>query len=190
MTENFNKYGASFFVDEAHFEELFLLLKSVTLKKNNFFLKSGEKCKYLGFVESGTMRSYYINENGIEKNFDFYFDRNFFTDYESILCNTKSNLNIQALEETKILLLNKEDLQKLYLKEAYWQEFGRVMAERIFLNAKKRIEDLLYYSPERRYTNLLKEAPLVFEKIPQKLIASYLGITPQSLSRIRNRITH
>ncbi|KIO77496.1 Crp/Fnr family transcriptional regulator [Pedobacter lusitanus] len=179
-----------FLVDEEHFGELFSLLKSVKFKRSDFFLQEGEKCQYLGFVESGTMRSYYVNEDGVEKNFDFHFKHNFFTDYESILCDKKSNMNIQAVEEAEVLLLNKNELQKLYHKEAYWQQFGRRMTEKIYLGAKKRIEDLLYYSPEKRYLNLLKENPLVFEKIPQKFIASYLGITPQSLSRIRNRISH
>lgn len=110
-----------------------------------------------------------------------------FTDYESILQNVKSKMNIKALKDSEIMLLHKDDLQKLYQKEAYWQEFGRKMTEVIYLSAQKRIEELLYYVPERRYYNLLSENPQVFQLIPLKHIASYLGIKPQSLSRIRNR---
>jgi CRP-like cAMP-binding protein len=98
-------------------------------------------------------------------------------------------LNIQALENSTVFLLSKNDLESLYLKDKYWQNFGKRMTERIYLSAKKRVEDLLYYSPEKRYLNLLTDNPLIFQKIPQKFIASYLGITPQSLSRIRKRIT-
>ena len=134
------------------------------------------------------MRSYYINENGDDISFIFHFDNQFFADYESILCNSVSYLNIQAMEDSELLLLDKNDLQNLYEKEMYWQKFGRLMTEKIYLDTKKRLENLLYYSPEKRYTNLLEENPLVFEKIPQKYIAGYLGITPQSLSRIRKRI--
>lgn len=96
-------------------------------------------------------------------------------------------MNIKALKDSEIMLLHKDDLQKLYQKEAYWQEFGRKMTEVIYLSAQKRIEELLYYVPERRYYNLLSETPQVFQLIPLKHIASYLGIKPQSLSRIRNR---
>jgi CRP-like cAMP-binding protein len=99
-------------------------------------------------------------------------------------------MNIQAIEDCEILLLQKDDLQKLYKKEAYWQQFGRVMSEKIYLDAKKRIDDLLCYSPENRYLNLLKKEPILVQKIAQKHIASYLGVTEQSLSRIRSRIVN
>lgn len=188
MSDNFQKYGKLFQVDAEHFEEFFSLLKSITLEKSDFFLQQEEKCQYIGFVKDGTMRSFYNNENGNDISFIFHFKNQFFTDYESILCDKKSNLNIQAIHKSELLLLHKDDLQKLYNKEAYWQEFGRKMTEKLYLDSKKRIEDLLYYTPEKRYTNLLKENPLVFQEIHQKHIASYLGITPQSLSRIRKRI--
>ncbi|WP_166925734.1 Crp/Fnr family transcriptional regulator [Flavobacterium poyangense] len=188
MQDDFQKYGALFQVDLAHFDVFFGLLKSVTLEKSEFFLQQGETCQYLGFVKNGLMRSYYNNEEGNDISFKFHFNNQFFTDYESILCDKESKLNIQAIQKSELLLLHKNDLESLYLKEAYWQEFGRKMAEKIYLDAKKRIEDLLYYSPEKRYMNLLKENPLVFQEVPQKYIAGYLGITPQSLSRIRKRI--
>jgi CRP-like cAMP-binding protein len=189
MSDNFQKYGSLFQVDEEHFDEFFSQLKSITLEKSEFFLQQEEKCQYIGFVKNGTMRSFYNNENGNDVSFIFHFNNQFFTDYESILCDKKSKLNIQAIHKSELLLLHKDDLQKLYNKDAYWQEFGRKMTEKLYLDAKKRIEDLLYYTPEKRYKNLLKENPLVFQQIHQKHIASYLGITPQSLSRIRKRIS-
>lgn len=188
MIDNFKKYGELFQVDHEHFEEFFSLLKHKSLLKSEFFLKQGDKCKYLGFIKNGTLRSFYINDQGREINFGFYFENDFFTDYESILCDKVSNMNIQAIEDCEILLLHKDDLQKLYKKEAYWQQFGRVMSEKIYLDAKKRIDDLLCYSPENRYLNLLKKEPILLQKIAQKHIASYLGVTEQSLSRIRSRI--
>lgn len=188
MSDNFRKYGELFQVDEVHFEEFFSLLKNHTLEKSEFFLQQEEKCHYIGFVKSGLMRSYYDNENGNDISFNFHFDNQFFTDYESILCDKKSKLNIQSIHKSELLLLHKDDLQELYSKESYWQEFGRKMTEKLYLDAKKRIEDLLYYSPGKRYTKLLQENPLIFQEIHQKHIASYLGVTPQSLSRIRKRI--
>lgn len=190
MTELYEKYGGLFQVDQEHFDEFYTLLKDTLLLKSDFFLKQGEKCKYLGFIKKGTVRSFYINDQGREINFGFYFENEFFTDYESILCDTVSNMNIQALENCEILLLSKEQLQVLYQKEAYWQKFGRMMSEKIYLDAKKRIDDLLCRSPENRYLNLLKKQPLLFQKIAQKHIASYLGVTEQSLSRIRSRIVN
>ncbi|ASK29813.1 Crp/Fnr family transcriptional regulator [Chryseobacterium sp. T16E-39] len=188
MSNNYNKYGEQFQVDQEHFDEFYSLLKDTQLLKSDFFLKQGDKCKYLGFIKSGTIRCFYINDQGREINFGFYFENEFFTDYESILCDTVSNMNIQAIGNCEILLLSKEDLQGLYEKDAYWQKFGRVMTEKIYLDAKKRIDDLICYSPENRYLNLIKREPFLVQKIAQKHIASYLGVTEQSLSRIRSRI--
>jgi CRP-like cAMP-binding protein len=188
MLDNYKKYGELFQVDLEHFEEFFSLLKYREIEKSDFFLKQGDKCRYLGFIKSGTIRSFYINDQGREINFGFHFENDFFTDYESILCDSLSNINIQAVENCEILLLNKDDLQRLYEKDAYWQKFGRIMSEKIYLDAKKRIEDLLCNSPEKRYLNLLKKDPIVVQKIPLKYIASYLGVTEPSLSRIRGRI--
>lgn len=191
MTSNhYEKYGELFQVDSDHFDEFYALLQDTKLLKSDFFLKQGDKCKYLGFIKKGTIRCFYINDQGREINFGFYFENEFFTDYESILCDTVSNMNIQALENCEILLLSKDHLQALYQKEAYWQKFGRVMSEKIYLDAKKRIDDLICLSPENRYLNLLRKEPLLFQKIAQKHIASYLGITEQSLSRIRGRIVN
>ncbi|WP_240723453.1 Crp/Fnr family transcriptional regulator [Flavobacterium sp. GT3P67] len=118
MSDNFQKYGGLFQVDVEHFEEFFSLLKSITLGKSEFFLQQEEKCQYIGFVKNGTMRSFYNNENGNDISFIFHFHNQFFTDYESILCDKKSKLNIQAIHKSELLLLHKDDLQKLYNKEA------------------------------------------------------------------------
>ncbi|MCV9929799.1 cyclic nucleotide-binding domain-containing protein [Flavobacterium sp. LS1R49] len=188
MSDNFQKYGSLFQVDAEHFDEFFSQLKSITLEKSEFFLQQEGKCEYIGFVKNGTLRSFHNNENGNDISFNFHFNNQFFTDYESLLFDKKSKLNIQAIHKSELFLLHKDDLKKLYTKGIYWQEFGRKTKEKLYLDAKKRIEDLLYYSPEQRYTNLLKESPLIFQEVHQKHIASYLGITPQSLSRIRKRI--
>lgn len=188
MLDSYKKYGELFQVDLEHFGEFFSLLEPIEIAKSFFFLERGNKCRYLGFIKSGTIRTFYINDQGREINLSFHFENDFFTDYESLLCDSKSNINIQAVENCEILLLNKDDLQKLYQKEAYWQKFGRIMSEKIYLDAKRRIEDLLCNSPEKRYLNLLKKDPIVVQKIPVKYIASYLGVTEQYLSRIRGRI--
>lgn len=187
ILDEYSRYGPLFLVDEEHYEEFCSHLHETVYKKSDFFLKEGEECQYLGFLKTGFMRTFYINEAGEDVNFNFHFDNYFFTDYESILCHTRSKMNIKAVKDSEVLLLHKNDLQNLYKKDAYWQEFGRKMTEVIYLNAKKRIEELLYYSPEKRYNKLLKENPKIFQLVAQKHIASYLGVKPQSLSRIRNR---
>ncbi len=88
-----------------------------------------------------------------------------------------------------MILLNHKGLNSLYNDSFYWNKFGRIISEQIFINSKRRTEQLLFLSPKERYLLLLKEYPDFFQKYSLKHIASYLGITPQSLSRIRNQIS-
>ncbi|MBB6004364.1 CRP-like cAMP-binding protein [Arcicella rosea] len=143
-------------------------------------------------MEEGIMRTFYLNEKGEDVSLLFHFNQQIenivFTDYESFLLGTKSKLNIQALENSKVYFIKIDDWVNLCNKNLFWTYFSKKMSDKVYLSAKKRVEDLLYYTPENRYLKLLKENPLVLQMISQKYIASYLGITPQSLSRIRSRI--
>jgi CRP-like cAMP-binding protein len=179
-------------IESVAFDEFYSLLKFAEIKKNDFALIEGDTCLFIGLIEEGALRTFYVNEKGEDVSFLFHINENIediaFTDYESFLLGSKSKLNIQALENSKVYFINKVDWDNLCNKDSYWQYFSKRMTEKIYLSAKKRVEDLLYYSPENRYLKLLKDNPLIFQKFPQKYIASYLGITPQSLSRIRKRI--
>ncbi|KMQ61662.1 Crp/Fnr family transcriptional regulator [Chryseobacterium angstadtii] len=177
-----------FLVDEAHYTELCSYLKKVTFKKDDFFLKEGEYCRYVGFLKCGLMRSFYNKDCKADINVNFHLDHSLITDYDSILFGIKSKINIKAIEDSEVFLLHKNHLQDLYRKDPYWQEFGRKMAEVVYLHAKRRVENLLCRSPEQRYHQLLLENPKIFQLMSQKHIASYLGIQPQSLSRIKRRI--
>jgi CRP-like cAMP-binding protein len=188
----YNKLQRLLEIESPAFDELYALLQFKEVKKNDFVLKENDTCKFIGLLEEGSMRTFYVNEEGKDVSFLFHFNQQLedivFTDYESFLLGTKTKLNIQALENSKVCFIPIDDWVGLCDKNAFWHCFSKKMTEKVYLSAKKRVEDLLYYSPENRYLKLLKENPLIFQKIPQKYIASYLGITPQSLSRIRNRI--
>lgn len=112
------------------------------------------------------------------------------TNYESVLTETPSQMIIEATEASEITLLHKNDVFKLYQSSAKWQEAGRLISDQIFLKAKQRIDTLLFLSPEERYIDLLNNQPEILQQIPQKHIATYLGIQPQSLSRIRKRMNN
>jgi CRP-like cAMP-binding protein len=96
--------------------------------------------------------------------------------------------NHQALVDSEVLLLNYADTQELYEKVPVWQKFGRLIAEFILVRIVQRNKAMLFLSPEDQYLNLMKERPKVISNIPQHYIASYLGIKPESLSRIRKRL--
>ncbi|BDD03929.1 hypothetical protein AUTU_14120 [Aureibacter tunicatorum] len=115
-------------------------------------------------------------------------ENEFITDYESFISKQSAGLRIQAIEEGEAILLDKNDLDKLYDESFYWNKFGRILSEQIFINSKRRNEQMLFRTPKQRYLDLIKHEPEFFQRYSLKHISSYLGITPQSLSRIRKQI--
>lgn len=180
-------------IDDVLLEEFLKLFQYKELEKAEFILNQGEVCEFIGLVSEGALRTFYVNENGDEVSFLLHFNNELedmgFTDFESFLLAEKSKLNIQAIAHSKVYLIKKTDWEWLSNKDIFWLHFSKRMTEIVYISAKRRVEDLLYYGPESRYLKLLKDNPNIFQKIPQKYIASYLGISPQSLSRIRKRIS-
>lgn len=156
-------------------------------KKNELILQQGEVCNYAYFINKGCFRYYYLVE-GKENTTQFFFENSWYTDFESFLSGKATKLNIQTIEKSELLLLTSSDLQSLYVEFPKFEKLGRQMAEKAFLGARNRSEMLQNQSPEERYLTLIKDRPKVFERVPQHYIASYLGIQPESLSRIRKRI--
>ena len=179
-------------VDEFRIDTFYELLEFKELKRKEFLIQQDEFCHFIGFVINGTLRTFYINEEGCEINFLFHFHNRLedmgFTDFESFLLQEKAKLNIQALEKSYVALISHKNWMELTHSDEYWQLFGRRMTEVVYLAAKHRIEELLYFTPENRYLKLIENYPEIVLKFPQKYIASYLGIQPQSLSRIRRRL--
>lgn len=160
----------------------------VLLKKNQNWLSEGDRADKLAFIIQGAMRSYLINSKGEEINLLLQVNQDFVGDYESYISGKKASLYIKALIETELFVITKEAINELVSKDTFWMDFKVRMSDYAFLEAKRRIEDLLLFTPEERYLNLLRKSQEVLQKIPQKYISTFLGITPQSLSRIRKRI--
>lgn len=156
-------------------------------KRKELILMEGQVCRYSYFINYGCLR-YFYNVDGQENTAQFFFENGWYTDYESFLSGKPSKQNIETLEKSQMLLLSAKDMQQLYLDIPKFERFGRIMAENAFLGVRKRSEMLENQTAEERYLSLMKERPKVFERIPQHYIASYLGIKPPSLSRIRKRI--
>ena len=169
-------------------EEYFLSkLQIQHFPKKELILKEGEVCNFIYFINTGCLR-YFYNIDGNENTAQFFFENSWYTDFDSLLTRLPSKVNIQALEKTEILALSFKDLESLYDEIPKFEKFGRKMAEKAFLGVQLRNEMLENFSAEERYLNLIKERPKVIERIPQHYIASYMGIHPESLSRIRRNI--
>ncbi|WP_215225542.1 Crp/Fnr family transcriptional regulator [Echinicola shivajiensis] len=166
---------------------------SSKLNKVNFsakaeILKFGEVENYLSFIASGIIR-YYIPEEEQELTFGFSFENEFASAYDSFLTRTPSTYVLEALDSVELWRISYDDLQKVYQESVVGNIIGRNAAEGLFLKKSKRELALLQESAEERYLKIFTERPELIRAIPLKYIASYIGITPQALSRIRKRIS-
>lgn len=157
--------------------------------KGNFYNKQHIVCKDLGIVVKGIFRIYYYDPSiGEEKNMYFFSEGQFIVSFRSFLYQYPCVYYIEAMEDAEVLFISHQDLQELYLKHKSWEHFGRVLAEHFFNQSQGRTEELLLFSHERRYLNLLDQHPNIVQRVASFHIASYLGVKNQSLSRIKKRI--
>jgi CRP-like cAMP-binding protein len=156
--------------------------------KKTIILELGHKENYLSFIEKGIVRFYIPNEfNDIT--FGFAFANNFVSAYDFFLTQNSSDYQIESIIDTVLWSVTYNDLQQIYLETKIGNEIGRLASEDLFLKKSKRELSLLTETAEQRYLNLFTERPHLLQLIPLKFIASYIGITPQALSRIRKRIS-
>jgi len=160
-----------------------------TLKKKEFLLQGNKVCKFIAFIANGSIRHFHIKD-GLEKTCDISFDNSWVTDFQSFTYETLGKMNLQAMENTTVFLINRQNLHNLYKECSKYETFGRLMAEQVAQRATEIAMSLSSEKPEERFQNLIKTQPDLFQRVPQKYIANFLGISPESLSRIRNRIFH
>ena len=163
------------------------ILTTKEFKKKAFLLQEGKICSNVSFVNNGCMRLFY-NVDGVENTVQFFFGDSWYTDYASFLTGKPSIENMQALEPCEVVQFKKDDLYKLFNQFPVFEKVGRVMAENAFLSLSRLNQMLTNEEPQQRYLTLIKQRPDVVQRIPQHYIASYLGVQPESLSRIRKRI--
>jgi CRP-like cAMP-binding protein len=163
-----------------------LNFKPIKLKRKNYLLKEGMICDFVAFLNSGVIRHYHIKE-GNEITCDITLQHNFITDFKSLTQNIPTKYNFQILKDAELFVINKNDLLRLYAENRNIESFGRIMAEQV---AQRTIEIAMSLSsdkPEERVEKLLKQRPDLFQEVPQRYLANLLGISPESLSRIRAR---
>lgn len=158
------------------------------LKKNDFVIREGEKEYYLYFIERGLLRYWATDYDDKEVTFWFSREGEFANSYLSLKDNQPSEFNIQALSDSTIWKLSREKLSYLYSTSLNVNKIGRIVLEDALIRKIKRETSLLKLTAEERYKEFLEKEKYLLNTVPLKYIASYLGITPQGLSRIRKRI--
>ena len=164
------------------------ILKTRTFKKNEHLLVEGDVCNFGIFITEGCIRYYYLVD-GVESTGNFFFENDWYSDFESFLYGKPSLLNIEALEDCEVYLAYKHDFEKLVSEYTVFNNFLRIMMERTIKGLTGRNMAMTLLSPEERYLRFIKYCPKVVERVSLKHIASYLGVKPESLSRIRTRLT-
>ncbi len=161
-------------------------LKPVSLAGKAHFLEAGQVCSRVAFVNRGCARQYYLVD-GKEICKDFLFENSFIGSYASFLTRQPAHFYVQALENMELLELQHSDIVQLYANYPTWQKLGKLIAEGLFIRKENREASFLNDGPDQRYQKLLVEFPQVIQRVPLHYIASYLGMTPETLSRIRRR---
>ena len=154
--------------------------------KGEHFLLAGDVCREAAFIESGVFR-FYMNTGERDATYYFAAENEFICDYPSFLPQRPSSVNIQALEAAEIRALSFDDLQRFYREIKFGERFGRLIAEEIFVDSIQQLASFYQDKPAVRYQNFVHRFPQLVRRLPQYYIASYVGIEPQSLSRIRRR---
>lgn len=160
--------------------------KEIILEKGQFILKTGQIANHYYFVKAGALRFYY-GDNEEQLTAWVIVKDEFFTEISSLNPQLPTRFNIEAIEKTQLLYIHKNDMQMLYKQIPEWQEFGRVTWENMAIRMINQIISFQTLSAEERYLEFMQNAELM-KRVPVKQIASYLGITPNALSRIRKNI--
>jgi len=172
-------------------EELSLLDELITfrnLKKGELLLTENQVCNEIVFIEKGILRSFLVNHKGDEITNCFAFENELMASFSSFITEEKAEENIQALTDTQLQILDRKALQKLYESGFKWQETGRKLTELEFVNLHKRMISFQKLSGAERYQELYLNHQKYLQLIPLQYLASYLGITPRHLSRIRKAV--
>lgn len=176
-------------ISDEEFEQITQLVYVKNFKKNDIILRHGELCHFIGFLNQGLIRSYYIDDNGKEITTKFFFENCLFTYVEGFIENSASNKTFVALEDCAALMMKKDTLWQLFESNSKFEKIFSIVLMEDLKNIMLADEEKRNENPQIRYLNFQKQFPTAFNRISVKYLASYLGIEPQSLSRIRKRMT-
>lgn len=165
--------------------EDFLEIK--VLKKGEHLIKQGQVCNHVFFVNYGFTRVY-KEVKGREISSGFIGANQYISAYDSFLTRQPSHENIDVIEDAELLLLSYDQMQHLYDRYPVYQIFGRKIAEQLFIMVSQRSNALLLLTPEERYKNMIQNESKLLQQVPQYMLASYIGVTPEHLSRIRKKM--
>lgn len=166
-------------------DDLMLRVRERSLKRKEFFLQEGQVCRHHGFVLEGCFKTYAVDPTGKEHNLEFAAENDWIVDIASFYANAPSKLFIEAIEPSRILLIQHSDLLYLYEHYPKFVRYFKVIFENKFVLMQNRVLQNISSTAEERYLDFMERYPRLLNRIPGVQIASYLGVTPEFLSKVR-----
>lgn len=176
-------------ISDKEFENSRNFFHKIYLKKGDSLLEKGKVCKQMSFVNRGSLRTFYFNNKSEEITHCFRTKNTFISSFKSFILQEPSFLSIIALEETELIVIDYDKLQKLYSASIVWQNIGRLLTERAYIEMEEYASVLNNESAKEKYLRLINEHGEVFQNANIEHIATYLGVTRRTLSRIRKEIS-
>ncbi|MDO6810912.1 Crp/Fnr family transcriptional regulator [Zobellia galactanivorans] len=175
-------------VSQDDFERSKTYFKQKTLKKGEVWVDFGEICNEMAYINSGLLQSSYINDRGNIITTCFCSSNSMASSFKSFISQSQSDIELKAIENTELMITDYEKLQSLYQEIPVWERIGRILVEKEFISLWNYANSLNSDKAKQRYLRLLENQPEVITKAPVQDIASYLGITRETLSRIRKKL--
>jgi len=176
-------------VSSENWDKFAALFTPRILKKGDYFIADGQTAKEIGFLESGIIRAFYRNGEAVEYNKHFFANPCFIGGYASLITGTPNQIFQEALTDCAVQVAKFADIQNLYQTCPDIERGARILAEQFFVQKEQREIEIVLLDADKRYEIFQKNFPLLEQQIPQYHIASYLGITPTQLSRIRRKLS-
>jgi len=175
-------------LDESDEKQFCGYLRHSRIKKRQFIVQPGFVCLHQTYVVSGAFRSYFVTSEGLEHTIQFAIDDWFISDFNSYITQTPASLFVEALEDAQVLQITYEDTEELCSLNQKFERFFRVVAQKSFAYSQRRILSNLGKTAEERYLEFSQMYPSIVQRVPQYTLASYLGMTPEFLSKIRRKL--
>lgn len=175
-------------LDEREIAFVEKVFKARRVRRRQFILQEGEICKHYTYVLEGCFRMYMVDNNGKEHNLQFGIENWWIGDIGSFHTDTPTRLNVEALENSIVLQINKDDQLKLFTEYPKFNRIFRVLSENAIVGLQRRVLQNISSTAEERYLDFLERYPLLFNRISNVQIASFLGVTPEFLSTIRKKL--
>ena len=185
IRQSFTAFVPSLTTEEL--DRICLRLQYKTFARKTIIVPEGQVCQHVYFINSGAVRLF-NRTNGLDRNAEYVFENNWISEYRSFVTRSPAIQALEAIEDCEMLMLNYEDVQENYNANPKFERFGRLIAEFILAQTSNNEIETGLYTPEERYLRLIEKDSVMLQRLTQQQIAAYLGIQPESLSRIRKRL--